>query len=225
MLGESRRRGMGSIGTVAVCVGVLAAGPVTGCTDSESPAALESVPSAGLAVGESQAAERDLGAVIGRLVGESGLTDEQVRAISALPGPASVPPEPRESWQLAAELSGILTDEQVLSIEQSMESARESRRARSRAKPGDGPQGEGRRGHRGHRLREESRIGDPDAGAVQRMEERRARREARRDLELAAMSEVLELTEDQREAVRALAAERPDSAAAGPAWRESRREA
>jgi len=39
------------------------------------------------------------------------------------------------------------------------------------------------------------------------------------------MSEVLELTDAQTEALRALAAERPDSAAAGPAWRESRREA
>ena len=224
MQGDSRRCGMGAIGTVAACLALLAASAVTGCSDSESPAAPESVPTAELKYGESRAAQRDLGTVIGELVGESGLTSEQARTISALTVSTTVSREPRETWLLASELARILTDGQVLSIERSMETARELHRSRSGARRGDRAEGERQTGTRGHRPRGGDRIGEPGAQAEQRMAERRARWEARRALEHAAMAEVLELTEAQSEALRALAGERPDSAA-GPEWRESRRTA
>ena len=221
MLGGSRWTGTGAIGTAAVCAAVLAASVAAGCGDSEAP---ESTTAAEVTAGESQAVERDLATVIGALVGEAELTAEQARAISALTVSTAVPREPRESWLLAAELAGILTDEQAISIENSMQTARESHRSHSRAKRGDGQEGEGHLRVRGHRMREGARTGEPDAEAEQRLAERRERWEARRALEHAAMAEVLELTEAQSEALRALAAERPDSAA-GPGWRESRRQA
>jgi hypothetical protein len=220
MLGSSRRHGAGAKRTVAAFVAVFAASVVTGCGHHESPAAPESVPAAGFAAGESQAAERDLGAVIGALAGEAELSAEQARAISALTVATSVPREPRESWLLAAELVGILTDEQLISIERSMETAREIHRSQFRARRGDGQEGARPPRVRGHRQSEQARTGEPGARAEQRM----ARQQARWALEHTAMAEVLELTETQSKALRALAAERPDSAA-GPDWRESRRRA
>lgn len=223
-MGVLRRCRVVAIRAAAVSLTVFAASGVSACSDSGSPAAPESAADAGLTAAERGLPAPDLGTVIGSLVGEAELTAEQSQAISALTSSEAAPFGPRESWILASDLAGILTDEQVRSIESSMNRVRETHGSKVRARRGDRQERAGRPHGRGPGTREGARTGESGAEQEQRQTEGRARREARWAEAHAAMAEVLDLTEAQSEALRARAAERPDGAT-GPQWRESRRQA
>jgi len=195
-MGGLQQWGAGSIGARAVCLAVFAGTAVSACGGSDSPAAPEVASEVGIAAAQASAAAPDLSSLVGTLVGESELTAGQLQAISALGVPGAMPIAPREIWRLASELAVILTDEQIRSIEASITTARKSFRSKVRARRDAGQEGA----------------------------QRRAPREARRAQEHAAMAEGLGLTEEQSEALQALAAERPDREA-GPEWWESRRQA